>query len=329
MSSPALSVVIPTRNPHRERLREVLAALERQTAPADAFELCIVDNGSTPALDRSEFPEFTKHFAIVREEKPGLLAARLRGIGSTSGRYLVFIDDDTVPDANFVAAAIEFLDARPRIGTAGGKILPRYLAPPPEWIDTIVWLLAIRDNGPLPLEWSASDGGALPNWTPIGAGLLARRAALDPAYLRHVAAHAGQIERISWFGQGAGGVEDKDLVLHSLRAGWATGYCPAMVLTHIIPAQRLQLGYFEKLLPKVQEMWMRTVHAHGFAWLAPVAPWSLPLRKAKAWWSFRAWRSPAHRLRWLASCGCLDGLAAIHRDPVTYPAGQSAADQSA
>lgn len=317
MMPPVISVIIPTRNPDPGRLGEVLTALRHQTLPLGSAEICVVDNGSTPALTAAGLGG-EKWLRVVREERPGLLAARLCGLHHTNGPYLVFIDDDTVPEPDFLTAAVSFMDAHPNMGTAGGKIRPRYLTTPPPWLESFAWLLALRDNGPAPLEWRAQEGSPLPNWTPIGAGLLVRRTALVPSYLDHVAAHATEIERISWRGQGAGGVEDKDLVLHCLRAGWSTGYTPAMILTHIIPSQRMQLAYFEKLLPPLEKMWAQTLHAHGFASRPPIHPATLPLRKMKAWLAFKAWRSPAHRLRWLESCGYLEGLAANHQDAPRY-----------
>jgi len=320
MNSPIISVVIPTRNPNRNRLGEVLAALGQQSLSADAWELCLVDNGSTPALDVTDFHLTTPAapLRIIREDRPGLLAARLGGLAHTTSRYVVFIDDDTVPNNDFLAKAIAFMDRHPNMGTAGGKILPRYLTTPPDWLEEFAWLLALRDNGTAALEWSCQSGTPLPYWTPIGAGLLVRRAALDPKYLQHVSMHSAQIERISWRGQGAGGVEDKDLVLHCLRTGWSTGYTPDLVLTHIIPPERLQLSYFEKTLPALEKMWAQTLHAHGFESHPPITPASLPLRKLKAWFVFRAWRSSAHRLRWLESCGYLTGLAANHQQAFRY-----------
>jgi len=308
MTVPAISVVIPTRNPDRDRLHEVLAALTAQRLPAENWEVCVVDNGSSPAISAADIGA-VENFSVVREETPGLLAARLCGLHGSRGRYVVFIDDDTVPDRDFLVAAVAFMDAHPAVGTAGGRIVPRYLGETPPWIDTVSWLLALRDNGPAPLEWSVRDGTPFPHWTPIGAGLLVRRAALVPGYLRHVEANAAAIARLSWRGQGAGGVEDKDLVLYTLRAGWSTAYVPGMMLTHIIPASRLQLSYFEKLLPAVQQMWAQTLHAHGFENRPPIHPATLWPRKIKAWFAFRAWRSPSHKLNWLASCGFLQGLA--------------------
>ncbi len=316
MNPPKISVILPTRNPDRDRLAEVFAALARQTLPAENWDVCVVDNGSAVPLGAADLGDCPRA-RIVREECPGLLAARLAGLRESAGELLVFIDDDTVPAPGFLAAATAFMASRPRLGTAGGRIRPRYLAPPPPWLERMSWLLALRDNGPLPLEWSLAGDRSLPNWTPIGAGLVLRRAAGE-AYLLHVQRNRERIERISWLGQGAGGVEDKDIVLCCLRAGWSTGYCPDMELEHIIPPGRLTLAYFEKLLPGIQQLWARTLLAHRLCDHPPIAPATLALRQAKAWLAFRAWRSPANRLDWLASCGFLRGLAAHRRDPVDY-----------
>jgi cellulose synthase/poly-beta-1,6-N-acetylglucosamine synthase-like glycosyltransferase len=319
MNRPRLSVVIPTRNPDPSRLAQVLRGLGQQSLPAREFEVCIVDNGSMPELPENVASGLS-NAVVVRELVPGLLAARLRGIKASKAPHIVFIDDDTIPEENFLRAAAEFMDCNPDVGTAGGRILPKYLVDPPPWLAGFAWALALRDSGTAGLRWSAAQGGPLPNWTPIGAGLLVRREAVIGSYLQHAERHQALIERLSWAGQGAGGVEDKDLVLHTLRAGWTTAYVPAMQLTHLIPAGRLTVAYFEKLLPTLQTLWAQTIYAHGFAEHTPVHPATLLLRKAKAWIAFRAWRSTSNRLNWLAACGYLAGLAHCFRDGVRYPA---------
>jgi hypothetical protein len=312
-----LSVVIPTRNPNLARLHEVLRALACQEFPLEQYEVCVVDNGSDSAVQAVQI--LGLNVRVVREEASGLLWARLRGISSTSGPVIAFIDDDTVPDAHFVGTAARVMESDLELGTCGGKIHPRFLAAPPAWIDSVSWALALRDNGSDPLRWSADSGGEFPFWTPIGAGLIVRREAVVPDYIDHVKRHYQQILQISWKGQGCGGVEDKDLVLFTLRSGWATGYSPELILTHIIPPERLTEEYFGRLLPALGSMWMKTLHAHGLGERPPIPLWAVPLRKAKAWVSLRAWRSPRARLAWISACGKFDGLAANHSAVKVYP----------
>ena len=314
---PRISVVLPARNPHRGRLAEVLAGLSRQTLPATQWEFCLVDNGSSPALRAEEF-ETPMAVHVVAEPRAGLLWARLCGLKATRGDYVVFIDDDTIPDAGFLSEAVSFMDAHPRVATAGGKISGRFETSLPDWIQDALWCLALRDSGDQPLEWSLGHG-PFPSWTPIGAGLLTRRAVLEPGYVDHVSSHWRAIEKNSWVGQGVGGVEDKDLVLYGLRAGWSTGYVPGMKLTHLIPAGRLDRAYIERLIPKLERIWMRTLHAHELDLFPPIHPATLWLRQLKAWIVMRAWSSPAARINWLSSCGRLRGLADNYRNPARYP----------
>lgn len=313
---PRLAVVIPTRNPHPERWRAVLNGLASQSLAPSAWELCVVDNGSTTPVVVDTLP-VTIPRRVVSESRAGLLWARLAGMRQTHAPFILFMDDDTVPTPGTLAAAIDFLESHPDVGTAGARIRPHYLVEPPPWIDEVEWALALRDFGPKPLVWSTRVSGSLPPWSPIGAGLLVQRAAL-PVYYAHVASQSAEIEKRSWRGQGGGGNEDKDLVLCLLRAGWATAYCPGMEFTHLIPAERLTLAYFERLIPALGTMWMQTLQAHGFPAFPTVTRLSLPLRYAKAWWVLRAWRGTRERLRWLNTRGHLAGLAANHRDPFRY-----------
>ncbi len=314
-----VSVILPTRNPDQTRLMQVLAGLARQDLPPVDWELVIIDNASEPPLPPDLGRTAHAQARVVREPKAGLLWARAAGMRATTGEVLFFLDDDTVPAPPCLREIGEFMAGRAEVATAGGRILPSYAAEPPPWLDATAWALALRDWGDSPRQWAATDGGSLPNWTPIGAGLIVRRAAVPP-YLDHVAAHGDTIHRLSWCGQGSGGNEDVDLVLFLLRVGWATAYAPRVELMHLIPAHRLAPAYLATLVFNLSYLWMRTLHAHGFDFIPPVTPATLPWRKLKAWFAFRAWRGMRERLDWKISCGRLEGLAANHREPFRYPA---------
>ncbi len=104
--APLFSVVIPTFN-RIDMLMEVLRALDHQQ-DAPPFEVIVVDDGSRDstattvrdALEQDRF-EMRVRFEIQPNGGPG--SARNRGVLLASGRYVLFIGDDTVPEARFLA----------------------------------------------------------------------------------------------------------------------------------------------------------------------------------------------------------------------------------
>ena len=100
--TPSFSVVIPTFE-RPDTLLRVLEALERQAGPPE-FEVIVVDDGSrdaTPARLRALSPAYPLRF--FRQENAGPAAARNRGVEESAGRSILFLGDDTVPEAGLLA----------------------------------------------------------------------------------------------------------------------------------------------------------------------------------------------------------------------------------
>ena len=97
MPPPFVSIVIPT-YARPERLRECLAALTRQTLPADTFEIVVVDDGSpqpiAPAADTAAAGPMIR---IIRQPNAGPSAARNRGVAEARGELIALTDDDCLP----------------------------------------------------------------------------------------------------------------------------------------------------------------------------------------------------------------------------------------
>lgn len=93
------SVVIPTYN-RSGMLARVLDALERQTA-APSFEVIVINDGSTDDTERL----LASRSGITHRTQPngGPGRARNHGVSLASGRVVVFIGDDTVPEPRFLA----------------------------------------------------------------------------------------------------------------------------------------------------------------------------------------------------------------------------------
>lgn len=95
---PFFSVVVPTFN-RLGRLRHVIAALERQTYPSEDFEVIVISDGSTDATDEYlKTLRSTMRLRWFAQSNRGPAAARNVGIQNAIGEYIVFIDDDLVPE---------------------------------------------------------------------------------------------------------------------------------------------------------------------------------------------------------------------------------------
>jgi peptidoglycan/xylan/chitin deacetylase (PgdA/CDA1 family) len=97
-----LTVIIATFN-RAQALRRCLDALERQTAALEAFDVVVVDDGSTD--DTGEMlAAYNPPYRLRVERQPnrGPAAARNAGIRIASGAYCLFMDDDIVADPGLV-----------------------------------------------------------------------------------------------------------------------------------------------------------------------------------------------------------------------------------
>ena len=131
---PFLSVVIPTRN-RAALLNKNLESLTVQTYPSIRFEVIVVDNGSTDTTAEvcQRFQQKIPQLKHIYDPRPGLHNGRHAGLMEASGEILVYADDDIEALPTWLEGIAEsFID--PAVGLVGGKILPKFESPPPEWV---------------------------------------------------------------------------------------------------------------------------------------------------------------------------------------------------
>jgi GT2 family glycosyltransferase len=115
------SVVVPTRN-RRDELARCLGALKAQRT-ARSYEVIVVDDGSLPPLREAE----TTPAVLIRGRGDGPAAARNAGIAHAQGDFVLFTDDDAIPDLDWVEAACDFLERSPGyVGVGGRTVSPRF-----------------------------------------------------------------------------------------------------------------------------------------------------------------------------------------------------------
>lgn len=129
-----LSIIFPTRN-RAEFLSTALESLIAQTLPPDAYEVLVIDNGSTDdtATIATSFVGALPHFRYLYEPEPGLHAGRHKGMMAARGDILVFADDDIEALPTWLSSIRDaFSDST--VAMTGGNNLPCFTVPPPGWL---------------------------------------------------------------------------------------------------------------------------------------------------------------------------------------------------
>ncbi|MBI5653193.1 MAG: glycosyltransferase family 2 protein [Chloroflexi bacterium] len=120
-TTPDFSVVIVCLN-NKQYLEPCLRSLY-DAGLKHRFDVVVTDNGSTDgaqAMVREKFPDVQ---LIQNDHNVGLSRACNQGIRATCGRYVLLLNDDTLVNAASLDALVDFLDAHPHAGAAGGRLL--------------------------------------------------------------------------------------------------------------------------------------------------------------------------------------------------------------
>ena len=98
-----VSVVMPCYRTPAAVLERTLAALEGQTYPRNLFEVLLVDDGSEPPLTPPRSP---LNVRVVRQERRGVGIARARNAGVREAAHgiILFLDSDSLAEADWMAA---------------------------------------------------------------------------------------------------------------------------------------------------------------------------------------------------------------------------------
>jgi glycosyltransferase involved in cell wall biosynthesis len=232
LSRPAtLTLIICTYN-RAQSLSETLQSLEGLDVDGLRGEIIVVDNNSSDAT-RAAIEHFLPRAPLTArylfEPRQGLSHARNAGVDAATGDIIVFSDDDVLFDRRWLREIVSAF-AHEDAAAIGGKILPKWPAPPPDWLGPeLHGFLALLDHGDSPVVMTEP---AL--W---GANLAFRREVFRTARFH---AALGRVGDKLYNG------EDSDLLLRLMENGERVIYWPRAVVHHNIPEQRLTKAYFRK-----------------------------------------------------------------------------------
>lgn len=221
------------------RLEKLVAALRAQSCPIP-FEILAVNNNSPDntleVLEKlQQQPGAPLRF--VTESAPGIVPARNRAIDETlNSDVLVFIDDDELPECDWLAAASNAILSE-RAECVGGRIVIDFSKEVrPAWLnDEIAGFLGQLDHGSESF-WIHEER------TPIWSGNIAYATSLfreDPTLRFDY--------RYNRAGRPMGGGEDQMMFQRLLARGARLRYRPDMAILHGVESWRLKRRYFLKL----------------------------------------------------------------------------------
>jgi GT2 family glycosyltransferase len=112
-TNPKLSVLLCSYNRER-KVEKCLAALAAQSLASSEYEVICVNDGSTDGTGdlMKQYLETNQGVYIEHKTNRALAAARNSAIEAARGDYLVFINDDTYPTADFLVKHLEALERK-------------------------------------------------------------------------------------------------------------------------------------------------------------------------------------------------------------------------
>lgn len=238
---PRASVIVPTRN-RAAVLRDCLISLTRQTLATDAFEVIVVDNGSTDdtaAVARSF--DGPLRLRLLQEGEPGLHVGRHAGAKAAASDVLMFCDDDIEAQPGWVEAVARRFDQDAAIALVGGNDLPGWQGEVPAWLD-LWWRQPVARGRALGylsiLDFGDGVFDIEPTWV-WGCNFNLRRAAFEAARGFHP--DGVPRERLPWRGDG------EMHVGRTVQArGWRTVFDGAASVHHRVDAARMTPAYIEQ-----------------------------------------------------------------------------------
>lgn len=233
MPQPTLSIILPTYN-RVASLRDAIAALLRQTAPAGSYEIVVVDNNSSDGTSEAVAEIGDPRLRVIREPRQGLSYARNTGLEAARAPIVAFTDDDVEAAPGWVDTIVSALDANPGMDGVGGRVLPAWARQRPSWLTRAHWApLALQDHGDGRRIFDQSRPTGL-----IGANVAFRRDVFE-----RIGSFSVDVQRVK---DSIGSTEDHDLLSRLYAAGGRMLYEPEMLVIARVQPERCDRGYHRR-----------------------------------------------------------------------------------
>jgi GT2 family glycosyltransferase len=247
------SVIVPSNFARPAQLQRCVEHLNQLNYPD--YEVIVVDNrpGNVPR------PEVSGA-RVVREPRPGISAARNRGIAVATGEIIAFTDDDVVVDRRWLRALGERFARQPDVSAVTGLVVPLELETSAQvlfeqsgsGLDRGFVPLTFERAGPFRVlrraAWSGTEN--IHSVYLTGEFGLGSNMAFRTSVLRAV----GGFDEALGVGTPARGGEDLAMLIKLLSAGHQLAYEPSAIIQH---SHRATLAELE-----------RQIHGYGVGFTA-------------------------------------------------------------
>jgi GT2 family glycosyltransferase len=307
------SIVVPVFN-KVELTMQCLAALAAVTGAPD-FEVIVVDNGST-----DDTPAFLEKLGgdvqVIRNAaNEGFARACNQGAARARGRYLVFLNNDTIPLEGWLAPLVAEVERDPTVMAVGSKLL---------YADGTIQHAGVAFSRVLRTPYHIYQRA------PSDAPEVNRRRELQAVTAACVLVRREEFGEIGGFDEGfRNSFEDVDLCLRLRERGGRVVYQPASVLVHLESQSAGRHDHDAQNGRRLRERWQHrclededVVYAEdGHRVQSAVVDGQIALRLGRATDEAggAAW---AHlvAIQKLALAGDLPGVATLLEDPARWPA---------
>jgi glucosyl-dolichyl phosphate glucuronosyltransferase len=219
-------------------LPDAIESILRQSLSRSQYCIVVIDNSPDAGISTDCSRRWTneRNFRWIQTSVAGLSHARnLAAAAAGEVPLVAFLDDDAVADEGWLEALLEaFEHLGPEAYVVGGRVRPRFGAPPPPWLDgSLLTYLSVCDLG-------ATTRFLQPDEWVVGANIGYRTKRLLEVGGFNVA--LGRV------GSGASLMSNDETELaERLRAlGGRTGYAPNAEVIHFVPAERLTQEWFRR-----------------------------------------------------------------------------------
>ncbi|MDP2662888.1 MAG: glycosyltransferase family 2 protein [Dehalococcoidia bacterium] len=225
---PFVSVVIPTRD-RPDQLAVCLRSVRALEYPH--YEIIVVDNvprsDATAELVRTMIGGSAPRVHYVREDEPGLSAARNRGLSESKGAVVAFTDDDVVVDGHWLTHLVAGFRRADGVACVTGNILPAELETPAQsWLEQFGGF----SKGFTRRVFDRSDRSVPGRVYPYSAGIFGSGA--NAAFRTSILRGMGGFDPALGAGTLARGGEDLAAFFTTISRGYRLVYEPAAIIYH-------------------------------------------------------------------------------------------------